>query len=354
MLIAGAGVAALEAVFALRALAGDLVDIELLAPEPRFFYRPQAVLEPFGGLRVQMFELSELAGAVGAQVTPGSLASVAPGTHVARTTLGLEIRYDALLLAPGASPRAVLKDAITFRGPVDTDRVASIARDAARGDIEGLTLAIPVRRTWPLPVYELAFGLRDVTDIPITIATVEPAPAAVLGAAGSECIAALLERRAIEVETSFDFGRQPRREVTIAAPELHADRLYGVPADEDGFIPINRFGAVQGLAHVYAAGDITSYEVKHGSLAAAQADVAAASIAARAGANVVQAPFRPILHARIACGDDSIYVRRNVDDHLDPGTVSRDPLWSPAAKIFARHLSPALAEIGQRRRTATA
>ena len=56
MLIAGGGVAALEAAFALRAFAGDLVDVEILAPEPRFFYRPLAVFEPFGGARVQTFE----------------------------------------------------------------------------------------------------------------------------------------------------------------------------------------------------------------------------------------------------------------------------------------------------------
>jgi hypothetical protein len=47
VLIAGGGVAGLEALLALRALAGDLVDLELLAPEPAFWYRPLAVAEPF-------------------------------------------------------------------------------------------------------------------------------------------------------------------------------------------------------------------------------------------------------------------------------------------------------------------
>jgi len=106
---------------------------------------------------------------------------------------------------------------------------------------------------------------------------------------------------------------------------------------------------VQGLSDVYAAGDATSYEVKHGSLAAAQADAAALAIAARAGADVVQVPFRPVLHARLAFGEESVFVRRNVEDPLDPGVVSRDPLWSPAAKIFARYLGPALGELAGRR-----
>jgi sulfide:quinone oxidoreductase len=42
-LIAGGGVAALEAMLALRALAEERVSIELLAPEPHSWYRPLAV-----------------------------------------------------------------------------------------------------------------------------------------------------------------------------------------------------------------------------------------------------------------------------------------------------------------------
>ena len=44
----GGGVAALEAALALRALAGDRTDVELLAPEPLFWYRPMSVAEPLG------------------------------------------------------------------------------------------------------------------------------------------------------------------------------------------------------------------------------------------------------------------------------------------------------------------
>ena len=40
VLIAGGGVAALETMIALRALAEDRVEITLLAPDRDFFYRP--------------------------------------------------------------------------------------------------------------------------------------------------------------------------------------------------------------------------------------------------------------------------------------------------------------------------
>ena len=48
VVIAGGGVAGLEAMLALRELAGDRVDIELLSPSDEFVYRPMLVAEPFG------------------------------------------------------------------------------------------------------------------------------------------------------------------------------------------------------------------------------------------------------------------------------------------------------------------
>ena len=76
VLIAGGGVAALEAALALRALAPELVSVELLAPEPHFWYKPLSVAEPFHLGEVRQFELSGLARALGASFTPGALVSV--------------------------------------------------------------------------------------------------------------------------------------------------------------------------------------------------------------------------------------------------------------------------------------
>jgi len=44
LLIAGGGVAALEAALAVRHVAEDRVSVALIAPEPRFWYRPLAVV----------------------------------------------------------------------------------------------------------------------------------------------------------------------------------------------------------------------------------------------------------------------------------------------------------------------
>jgi sulfide:quinone oxidoreductase len=352
VLVAGGGVAALEAVFALRALAGDLVDLELLAPEPRFYYQPLAVAEPFGAGVVQTVELSALAAAAGAQLTAGELASVSPEARVARTSHGMAIGYDALLIACGASPRPLIRDAITFRGAADTERIGKLVREAARGDVESVVLALPTRRTWLLPLYELAFGIRAYSEARLVVSTVEPAPLGLLGEAAAAMVRSLLVRDRIDLEP-YPGDAAHTASVVVAAPELHARRIHGIPADDDGFISTNQFSAVHGMRDVYAAGDVTTFEVKHGSIAAAQAMAAAESIAARAGADLVPAPFRPIVRATMYCGRETIYARRDLSNPSDPGEVSRDPLWSPPAKIATRYLAPALARREEWRRGET-
>src|SRR6266540_5968258 len=88
VLIAGAGVAAFEATLALRDAAGERVDIELVAPETKFWYRPLAVAEPFGLGEVLTFDLPQLAAEAGAQFTPGEVVALDSVGHVARTKAG--------------------------------------------------------------------------------------------------------------------------------------------------------------------------------------------------------------------------------------------------------------------------
>ena len=47
VLVAGGGIAALEAALALRKLAGDRIELELLSSAKHFVYRPHQILEPF-------------------------------------------------------------------------------------------------------------------------------------------------------------------------------------------------------------------------------------------------------------------------------------------------------------------
>ena len=75
----------------------------------------------------------------------------------------------------------------------------------------------------------------------------------------------------------------------VALPVLRGRRLDGIPSDAEGFTPVDDTGIVHGFQDVYAIGDVTDRPVKQGGLACQQADVTAAHLAARAGADVVVA-----------------------------------------------------------------
>src|SRR6202795_3838811 len=99
VVIAGAGVAALETALALRALAGDLVSVELVAPEPEFTYRPLAVAEPFRVGEVRRFPLSALVAATGAALRRGTILRVDPDEKMAVLEDGQTLDFDAFVVA---------------------------------------------------------------------------------------------------------------------------------------------------------------------------------------------------------------------------------------------------------------
>ena len=95
---------------------------------------------------------------------------------------------------------------------------------------------------------------------------------------------------------------------------------------------------------MYAAGDIVDFPVKQGSIATQLADVAATSIASRAGADVRPEPFRPVLRGVLLTGDRPRYLRRELSGEGESvAVVGREALWWPPAKITGRYLTPFLA-----------
>ena len=156
VLIAGGGVAALEAALALRRLAEDRVRIELLAPEPRFWYRPLAVAAPFELGDVLHFELGALAREIGADFTPGGLVGIDAWRHVAHTSKNTQLEYDMLLVACGALPMPAIPGALTFRGPADIELIGSVLRELASGAAGSVAFVIPWGAVYSLPAYELA------------------------------------------------------------------------------------------------------------------------------------------------------------------------------------------------------
>jgi sulfide:quinone oxidoreductase len=93
-------------------------------------------------------------------------------------------------------------------------------------------------------------------------------------------------------------------------------------------------------------GDITTFPVKQGGIAAQQADAAAETIAAAAGAPVRPKPFRPILHGLLLTGGEPQYLQAHLTGgYGDSSVLSWDPLWWPPAKIVGRYLAPALDQL---------
>jgi sulfide:quinone oxidoreductase len=364
VLVAGGGVAALETALALRHLATGLVEVELVAPELHFFYRPLAVAEPFGAGRVHRWELDDLVRAAGGSFVPGELAAVDPDAHAAELTNGLRLEYDALVLATGARPQPAVPGALTFRGPADVDAMRDLLAEILRGEARRIVFAVPSGIVWPLPIYELA--LLTATELEaraveasLAVVTSEPAPLALFGGAASAAVAAALAERGIEVLASaypVDLaggllacvGADPLpADRVVALPRLAGPELGGVPHDQNGFVPIDEHSRVRGLPDVYAAGDLTAFPIKQGGLATQQADAAAEAIAAVAGAPLEPRPFAPVLRALLLTGKSPAFLRVELGGgHGETSTAADEPLWWPPGKIVGRYLAPFLAELG--------
>jgi sulfide:quinone oxidoreductase len=360
VLIVGGGVAALEAALALDALAAEHVDVELVAPERSFAYRPLLVAEPFAARQGRTFPLRRLAEAAGAGFRQAVVTGVDSDRHVVRTLAGDELSLDLLLLALGALPRAAVEGALSFRGPTDAEALAQMLEEAAAGEIGSIAFALPGGAGWPLPLYELALLTRaqlvdrGSTGVAISVVTPEEAPLAVFGRAAGDAVRELLEARGIELRLgatplAFRDGAlavAPAGTVAadrvVALPRLEGPRLEGVLHDPNGFIPTDEHGQVSDEIDVWAAGDATRFPLKQGGIAAQQADAAAEAIAARAGAALEPRPFRPVLRGLLLTGMVPRFLRAEAGTAVS--TVDTEPLWWPPAKIVGRHLAPFLAK----------
>lgn len=361
VVIAGGGVAGLEALMALRDLAEDRVELTLVAADPDFVYKPMIVGEPFAAGHADRRPLEPIARDFGARFVERAVASVAPERHTIVLADGEELSYDALVVCVGAQSRPAYRHALTFDAN-DPLALNGILADLDGGCSKQVTFIVPPGATWTLPIYELALMTERHTrgmgfdDVRCTVVTPEAAPLAVFGTAASNAIAALLAQRGIEViagsyareddHKSFvltpgDRTLQPGRAVALPVP--HGPRIPGLPTDHDGFVPTDEHSRVKQVDDVYAAGDGTNFPIKQGGIAAQQADAAAAHIAARAGAPLEPQPFRPVLRGKLLTGETPLYLRQDVRGGTGESSASDDCLWWPPHKISGRYLAPWLA-----------
>ena len=129
----------------------------------------------------------------------------------------------------------------------------------------------------------------------------------------------------------------------MTLPRLVGPRLRGIACDYYGFIDTDAHGRLAGLDGVFAAGDATSFPVKHGGLAAQQADAVAETIAASVGVDIDPQPFRPILRGLLLTGGPPRYLQADISGRAgDDSTISGEALWWPPDKLAGRYLAPYL------------
>lgn len=360
VLIAGGGVAAVEALLALRSLAASAVRVTLLAPEREFVYRPLAVGEPFGLTRPRRLDLGQLAADSSAHHHRDLLAAVDLDRRVATTATGEDLSFGALVVAVGAAMGDALPGALTFGPRTGNESMRRLLDELGRGEVERIAFVVPAGVRWPLPIYELALltardaRSRGLEGVAISLVTPESRPLEAFPGEAGEEVANLLEEAGIDVVPSsgaasttpgqlrLEDGRSIAADRTVTLPRLTVPDLPGVPQGADGFIPTDPLQRIEGLSGAYAAGDATWFPIKHGGLAAQQADTAAAAIAARAGVDIDPSPASLVIRAALLTGSATRFLRAELAGDRAEATAASGALWWPPGKIAGSYLAPYL------------
>jgi sulfide:quinone oxidoreductase len=277
VLIAGGGVAGLEAMLALHDVAGDHVAVTVLSPAEDFRLEALSVEDPFSRPTPRRYALEDLAAGAGADLVPEALASVDTGARTATTSAGHRIAYDDLVVAIGAQRREPYSSGVTFRGLGDAEAVHGLVQDVEIGAVDGVVFVVPTGTTWALPLYELALLVaeraRAMGVAPtLTFITPEERPLGVFGLDSSALVAGLLHDASIDLRTSVhvrDLARgtavgidgQPivHAQRAITVPLLSGAPVPGLPADPGGFLPVDDRGAVVAAAIAGAEADVERF-----------------------------------------------------------------------------------------------
>jgi sulfide:quinone oxidoreductase len=369
VVIGGAGVAALESAAALRRLAAGGVSVTLVAPDRTFRTR---ALQPFAAFGIDSprgVPVHALADRLDAQLIEDRVAWVDRDRYTVHCRSGRRIAFEALILGVGATLHVRYPQALALHEGASAG-LTQLVSDITSADVRRIAFIAPERMAWPLPLYETALmtaavGRMHDLRLSLVLVTGEASPLQVFGERASAELRSLLDRHEIELLTArrcqvpaadrvvvlgehAGETRELAVDRVVALPELIGPHIRGLPSAPHGFIPIDHLCRVPGLGGVYAAGDGTDYPVKHGGIAAQQAEVAARCIAAAAGADVQPHPFHPTLSGMLLTGGTPRYLTaRLVGGHPFRSTAAAvpDAAAGAPAKVLAPYLSALLAEI---------
>jgi sulfide:quinone oxidoreductase len=363
VVIAGAGIAGIEALLRLRRLAGDRVQVTVLSPSDEFVYRPLAVLEPFSRGSLRHYRLERIITPTGARHVRDGLVRVDPEFGLVLTRSGRELPYDALLVALGAGQSNPYPHAALFTDRDRAETFTSIVSDLESGRANSLAFVVPEGSVWPLPLYELALltarhARRSAIPVQLTFVTAEPRPLKAFGEAAHDAIKRLFDKADIALRADVAAAVPGPGRLQLDDDERHADRIVtlprvigpavpGLPAGAARFTPIDDYCCVPGTeGRVFAAGDATDSPVKHGGHGAQQADTAAAGIAHLAGTAAPPGPLMPVIHSTLLTGDKPLYLMARMERGLGwSSKVHEHPPWPLDHKVVAEELGPYLASM---------
>ena len=323
--------------------------------------------EAFDETPSRTYDLRTIAADAGATFRLDRLEAVASRRRRVRLASFAYLDYDAVVLAVGARATSAIPGALTFRDQREVHHVRRIASELRTGKLRRIIFAVPRGCTWPLPLYELA--LLTAAHLQergaageVMLVSPEVTPLRVFGAQASRLVAGVLAKRGVRFIGESDpqrveghgtlllgSGETLNADCVVAVPVLRGPRISGVPTDRWGFTTIDALGGVTGLPDVYAAGDMTSFPIKQGGLAAQQADLIAQRIASDHGAAVKELRAQHVLRARLVGGAQPVFLRAELDGlgHTTTATLQRqffeDDASSPSPdKVFGRYLTPYL------------
>jgi sulfide:quinone oxidoreductase len=365
VVICGGGIAAVEGLLRLRTLAGDAVDVELIAPNEALVYRPLAVGEPFAFGPPRRYPLRRIARDTRAEWTKDTLAWVDRDAQVVHTGAGREVGYDALLVAVGAKQVEPYEHAGVFHDAEADEIFHGVVQDIELGYTRSLAFIQPVGPVWPLPLYELALMTAerahsmDVRDLDLVLVTPERRPLAVFGTAVADVVRDRLAEAGVTVYCEA-LAKVPDKQQLLIQPqgvELHPSRMLAMPriagpgisglpgAGSHGFLPIDKYCRVpRAGGRVFAAGDVANYPIKHGGLGTQMADAAASAIAALAGAVDKPSAFNPVIRGKLLTGRAPVYMSAHpVGAESFASEVFDEPPWPARDKVVAEELGPYLA-----------
>jgi sulfide:quinone oxidoreductase len=274
----------------------------------------------------------------------------------ARLRSGAELRYDALVLAVGASPYPAYEHGTCFTGGRDPGDFEEVLDDLRAGLAERIALVVPPGAAWTLPAYELALMIAAfVGPSEVTVVTPEREPLSAFGPPAAELVreelaaagVALLAGVSATVPYPNAVQLAPGARLTcdriVHLPLLAGPAIRGLPCDAGGFIVVDDGFQVRDRDDVFAVGDGTAGAYKQGGLAAQQADVVADELAARNGAEHPPRPYRPVMRALLRTVHGPRYLRAEPPGGASGAEVSDRCLWWPPSKVAARWLTPWLA-----------